>query len=86
MPLRQKGVRLDEHLQQIGSSEADLARGHAEDARIARPKHLDPGAAPQAEFFQPVHVVGLSGNPAYTSRLTGRQIAQRDRLVNHDAA
>ena len=77
-------VRLYQDVQQIVGSEADLTGGHTEDARVAGSEHLDAGAAAQAELFEPVHVVGLSGDATYEGRLTGLEIAEWDGFIDHD--
>ena len=75
--------RVDQNAKQIVNAEADLLTGHPEDARVSAAKHLDPGAATEAEFFQPVDVVGLSGNAADKRRAADGQITQRDGPINH---
>jgi hypothetical protein len=70
----QGGHRLDQHLQHVVGPETDLASGQANDAGITRPKHLDPGPAPQSEFCKLMDVIRVAENASDAGAMADRQV------------
>ena len=69
----------------VAGPATDLATGHPEDARLAGAKHLDTRTGAQAKFLEPMHMVGITRDAAHSGVLPGRQLGQRNGLVDHDA-
>jgi len=64
--------------------QAHLIAGHADDARIAGPEHLDFGSLPQAKFLDALHTIRLPDNPRHEAGLTGLQEIQRYHVIHED--
>jgi len=62
--------------------QADLVAGHANNAGIAGPEHLDFGSLPQAKFLDALHTIRLPDNPRHKAGLTGLQKIQRYHVIH----
>src|SRR5574340_291755 len=78
-----KANRLHQDLQRTIAPQTELAPGHAEDARVAGPEHLDSGAAHNSELFQPMGALGVAGNAADDGRMSCRELMDGDSVVDH---
>ena len=65
---------------------ASVTRIPSRHARIAGAKHLDPRSSPDAELFEPMHVIRLAFNVEDLGHLTGSEVVQRNHRANHGIA
>jgi hypothetical protein len=75
--------RLYQDAEVPASPKADLVSGHANNARVAGPKHADGRSATKTELFEAVDMVGRADDTANPSVLAGRQTFERDGAIQH---
>jgi hypothetical protein len=71
-------------VQHVVGPQANFIAGQTDDARIARPEHLDAHPAAQSNFFQPMYVVRISSDTTNKGGLSGGQLVQGNGFFNHD--